>query len=171
MLQWLFRRQDKKAEAAAPQVAVPQIHRVLLVAGGSRASQAAADFAMKLAGAADTELYATVVIDTESLDMLQAKGVLVEEENREFSGELEEKGRRYLERLKVAGAAQGRRVTTELVKGRFVKSIQGLIEQWHIDMVVMGRSNTSVKDVSGRVRQALLDSVSCPVAVIKAPAN
>lgn len=165
---WLWKRKSDK-EQEGDKAVLPVIKRVLLIVGGSVASQAAMSFALEMAKRTGASLYATYVIDTDSLDFLMSKRIFVEEECKELGRDLEQKGTMYLEKIRGMAAEQEVPVETELVQGRFVKTVVGMVRNQQIDLLVLGswKNEGSSKDLYARVRQTVVETVACPVAVIK----
>ena len=170
---WFFNKRRKTERGGVTEAGVgrlPTLGKVLLVAGGSAASLAATSFAVRLCAAMGARLLATYVVDTDSLSLLQTKGILLDDETREFSDELSVKGRRYLERIMALSQAQRVSAETRLVHGRFVQTMVEMTQSSQADLLVMGSwSDVGTRDLASRVRQTLLETVTCPVAVIKPP--
>lgn len=172
---WFFNKRRKTERGGVTEASVgrlPTLEKVLLVAGGSAASLAATSYAVRLCSVLGARLLATYVVDTDSLSLLQTKSILLEDETREFSDELSVKGRRYLERIMALSQAQRVPAETRLVHGRFVQTMVELVQGYQADLLVMGSwSDVGTRDLASRVRQTLLETVTCPVAVIKPPGS
>lgn len=170
---WFFnKRRTSKEQAAKREPAIgnlPMLRQILLVAGGSPGSLAATAFGVQMAAMSGAKLLATYVVDTDSLSLLQTKGILLEDETKEFSEELAVKGRRYLERISLLCQEKRVQCETRLVRGRFVQTMVEMAHGSRADLLVMGSWSADVgtRDLASRVRQTLLETVSCPVAVIK----
>ncbi len=129
------------------------------------------NYAIHVAQKTGCELFAAFVIDTASMDLLLQMKIFVREERDTLEEEMLAKGRRTLETVRMACANKGVPVQTLLLKGCLHQVIDQTIRANHIDFLIIGGwHNTSTrKDTASTERQLVLDTVDCPVLVVKSP--
>lgn len=145
------------------------LHLILLVVDGSQPSAQATDFAIKFARMNNSELLASYIIDTATMDCLTQMRILVQEEREELQRDLEAKGQRYLARVRQLAAANALEVRTHISRGRFHQVILHLAREHKCDAIIIGgwKNEIQRKDSSSVERQLILDLAECPVIVVK----
>lgn len=166
------RNNDSDSAAAHPEKAVRDpafLRLILLVVDGSQPSAQATDFAIKFARMNGSELLASYIIDTATMDCLTQMRILVQEEREELQRDLEAKGQRYLARVRQLGAANALEVRTHISRGRFHQAILHLAREQQCDVIIIGgwKNEIKQKDSSSVERQLILDLAECPVIVVK----
>jgi nucleotide-binding universal stress UspA family protein len=176
----MFRRRSKSTANSAPAQTPaaarssgsrPSIfERILLVVDGSEPSLAAADFGVRLALQAGSQVTAIYVIDTATMDYLMQMKILVTDERQEFERDLESTGRRYLDYVSAVAANSGLQIETRLERGSFHQTVLQVAREIGVDAIVVGgwRRTITRKDASSVERQLILDEAEFPVIVVKA---
>ncbi len=143
--------------------------KLLLVVDGSKASTAAAQYAVRLAGQTGGEIIAVYVVDTATMDYLTQMHIFIREEREEFERDMGQTGRRYLDYVQTLGRNRGVSVRTDLRKGSFHQTILRMARELEVDAVILGgwRHTITRKDSTSVERQLILDEVECPVIVVK----
>ncbi len=175
----LFRRKsphkksagDPAVPEAAPEHEDALFERILLVVDGSKASTAAARYAVQLAVESGGALTAAYVVDTATMDYLTQMHIFIQAEREEFEKDLERTGNRYLDYVGTLAANRGISVTKELRKGSFHKTILRLAAELPASVLVLGgwRHTITRKDTASVERRLILDEAECPVLIVKAP--
>ncbi|NOY80831.1 MAG: universal stress protein [Kiritimatiellaeota bacterium] len=162
---------DKPTGLAPPEEAAEGdlLGKLLLVVDGSKASTAAAQYAVRLARQTGGEIIAVYVVDTATMDYLTQMHIFIREEREEFERDMGQTGRRYLDYVQTLGKNHGVPVRTELRKGSFHQTVLRMAREQEIDAVVLGgwRHTITRKDTTSVERQLILDEVECPVIVVK----
>ena len=145
------------------------LKRVLLVVDGSKESEQATAFALRLVANLQSELIATYIVDTATLDYLLQMRIFVSEEREEFESSINMKGQAYLERTKRLAKAANVDIQTEVLRGRLNQVVLNYVRNHQIDAIVIGgrRGLYHDKDVFTVERELLLELADIPVLVIK----
>jgi nucleotide-binding universal stress UspA family protein len=142
---------------------------ILLVVDSSDAALRAARRAIELAGVLGAKIYATGVVDTQTLGQLLKGKILVQDEMEDFEAELAESAKRYLKM--VEGLAKEADIELEpvLLKGGWHQSILYQQRECHAGLVIVGGFTSSMtkRDLVAKAKQLIVDEVPCPVMIIK----
>jgi nucleotide-binding universal stress UspA family protein len=143
--------------------------RILLLVDSTHASAAAAERAITLASICDAELFVLAVVDTQTLKELLTYKIMVEEEMEEYERDLEDTGRRQIDR--VAEQAKDAKVKTSSIhkKGSVHSVVLAQQGQIKADLLVLSGFKPSLvkRDLLAREKQLILDEIGCAVMVVK----
>ncbi len=145
------------------------VKKILLFVDGSEECIAAAQYGIVLAKCLDAELLALYVVNVSLLNDLVKARIFVKMEEMDYEHDLEQDGRRYLKYISELARAKGVEIRTELVKGVVNKEVIEKVEEWEIDLVMMGELEQvlSRTDAFHNEAELILRKVKCSVLVVK----
>ncbi|NQT24738.1 universal stress protein [candidate division KSB1 bacterium] len=114
------------------------IQKILLYVDGSEECITAAQYGVALAKETGAELKAVYVVNISLLEELVKARIFIKIEEMDYQQDLEQDGKRYLHYISEMAGSKGVSIETELVKGVVNKEVVKKIEEWHIDLLVMG---------------------------------
>ncbi|MBD3246578.1 MAG: universal stress protein [Candidatus Omnitrophica bacterium] len=141
---------------------------VVSVAGGV-VSLLTAKYAVYLAQQLDAKLTAVYVVDEKALgDLLKSK-IFVEVEAQGYESDLEEQGRRFLERVRRMAEQKGVAFEPVLTRGVVHDEVVETIKQLNADMLVMGELKEAVsrKEIFYDEGERIFRESPCTVVVVK----
>jgi len=145
------------------------IKRILLYVDGSEECIAAAQFGIALARSIGAEIRAIYVVNVTLLKELTKARIFVKIEQMDYEQDLEQDGERYLNYVAKLGRAKGIEIKTELIKGVVNKEVVHKIDEWDVDLLIMGeldpilsRTNTYHDEAELVIRKA-----KCSVLIVK----
>ncbi|MFA6814685.1 MAG: universal stress protein [Lentisphaeria bacterium] len=142
---------------------------VLLVVDGSNNSLTATQFAINYAQKTGCHLLAAFIIDTATMDYLQQMRIFIQDEREDLERDMEQKGVRYLERVKCMAENRNVSIETTLRRGRLHQTILQVARDGKIDAIILAgwKHEIQQKDSTSIERQLILDLADCPVIVVK----
>ena len=142
---------------------------ILLVVDSSDAALRAARRAMELATVLGAKVYATSVVDTQTLGQLLKGKILVRDEMEDFEAELAESGRRYLKMVDGMAREAGVELEQVLLKGGWHQSVLYQQRECHAGLVILGAFTSSMtkRDLVAKAKQLIVDEVPCPVMIVR----
>lgn len=145
------------------------LKRILLVVDGSQTSEETTAFALRMAKALESELVATYVIDTATMDYLLQMHIFVAEEREDFEEAILEKGTAYLKRTQKLAQALEIPLETAILRGRLHQEILRYVRQKNINAIVIGGRKyiNHGKDIFSVERDLLLELATIPVILVK----
>jgi len=136
---------------------------------GSEESLIACEYAVLLARAVSAELLATYVVNTRALNELVKARIFLSEEEAEYSRDMEEDAKRYLDHAVRTGAQKG--VTIEPIRtaGSVHQELNRIIEERKVDLLVLGELAhvRSRRDEFYNEAERAMRSVHCSVLIVK----
>ncbi len=143
--------------------------KALIFVDGSEACISAAQVGIVMAKQMKIELSALYVVNVSLLaDLLKAK-IFVQMEQMDYEQDLLQDGKRYLNYISQLAKAKNVSLTTELVKGVVNKEVTKKIEEWRIDLLIMGELEPirSRADAHHDETELIFRKVPCSVLVVK----
>ena len=141
---------------------------VASVAGGG-ISLITVKYAIALAKMLSAKLTAMYVINEKLLAELLKSRVLVEVEARSYEKDLEDQGKRFLERIKSMSENKGIECECMLLRGVVHEEIINHAKRLNADILVMGelKEALSRKDTFYDEAERIFREAPCPVVVVK----
>ena len=145
------------------------IKKILLYVDGSEECVTAAQYAIVLAKKVDAELRALYVVNMSLLKELLRARIFVKIEEMDYEQDLTQDGERYLNYISELARSKGVDIKTELVKGVVNKEVTKKIEEWGIDLLVMGELEPvlSRTDTFHREAELIFRKAKCSVLIVK----
>jgi len=111
------------------------------------------------------------VVNEKALDDLLKSRIFVEAEAAQYDRELDEQGRRFLERVRRMAETRGVAIETILVRGVVHTEVAAKAAAMNADLLVMGnlRKITSMKEVFYDEGERIFRESPCPVLIVKNP--
>jgi len=147
------------------------IRRILIYVDGSEKCITAAQYGIALAKKTDAELTALYVVNISLLEELVKARIFVKIEEMDYRHDLEHDGRRYLNYISELAKSKGIEIKTELIKGVVNKVVCQMIEEWRVDLLIMGELEAvlSRTDTYHDEAELILRKAKCSVLVVKDP--
>ncbi len=114
------------------------VRKILLHVDGSEECITAAQYGIALSKATGAELRAIYVVNVSLLKELTKARIFVKIEEMDYEQDLEQDGKRYLNYIIELGRAKGVDIQGELVKGVVNKEVVDKIQEWNVDLLLMG---------------------------------
>ena len=145
------------------------IKRILLYVDGSEECVTAAQYAIALAKEINAELKALYVVNISLLKELLKAKIFVKIEEMDYEQDLTQDGERYLNYISELARNKGVDIKTELVKGVVNKEVIKKIEEWNVDLLVMGELEPvlSRTDTFHREAELIFRKAKCSVLIVK----
>lgn len=145
------------------------IRRILLYVDGSEECIAAAQYGIILAKHLNAELMALYVVNVSMLEELVKAKIFVKIEEMDYEQDLEQDGKRYLNYITELGSSKGISIQTELAKGVVNRVVSEKIQEWDIDLMVMGELEPilSRRDTYHDEAELVFRKAKCSVLVAK----
>ena len=145
------------------------VRRILLYVDGSEECIAAAQYGIALAKRTGAELMALYVVNVSLLEELVKAKIFVKIEEMDYAQDLEQDGKRYLNYISEMARVKGVEIKTELVKGVVNKEVTEKVEEWGIDLLVVGELEPvfSRKDTYHDEAELIFRKAKCSVLVVK----
>ena len=142
--------------------------KLLVVVDGSASSEQAVEFALRFAHKTHCALVAVYPIDTAQMDYLLKLRYFVSDERAALEAAIEEKARRYLQRVQAVAEAGEVQLDTAIVRGSFHESLLRYARENAIAGIVLGdyHFNAAEKNFSTNERKLLMELAECPVFFI-----
>jgi len=150
-------------------VAAKIYRSVMVVMDGGEKCMGAARAAVEIARELGSSLYVATVVDTETLNRLLQRHILVEEERATFERELEHDARRYINYVRQLTEGTDIPVESVVLKGSLHRCVIDEATKRKIDLIVLGGWTHSMvrREIVPRERQIILDEAECAVLVVK----
>ncbi len=144
------------------------IRRILLYVDGSEKCITAAQYGIVLAKKTGAELMALYVVNVSLLEELDKARILTIEKI-DYKHDLEYDERRYLNYISELAQSKGIEIKTELIKGVVNKVVCQKIEEWVVDLLVIGELEPvlSRTDTYHDEAELILRKSKCSVLVVK----
>lgn len=145
------------------------IQKILLYVDGSEECIAAAQYGIVLAKVIGAELKAVYIVNVSLLEELVKARIFVKIEEMDYQQDLEQDGKRYLHYISEMANAKGVPIETELVKGVVNKEVIQKIEEWDVDLLIMGELEPilSRSDSYHNEAELIFRKAKCTVLVVK----
>ena len=145
------------------------INKILLYVDGSEECIAAAQYGIILAKILQAELFALYVVNISLLKELVKARIFVKIEEMDYEHDLEQDGERYLKYVLQLAQAKNVPIKTELVKGVVNKELVNKIDEWGIDLLIMGELEPvlSRSDAYHDEAELIFRKARCSVLVVK----
>ena len=142
---------------------------MLLYVDGSEGCITAAQYAVALSKKMGAELIALYVVNISLLEELTKAKIFVKIEEMDYEQDLEQDGRRYLNYISELARSKGVEIQTHLVRGVVNKEVISRIEEWQIDLLVMGELDPilSRTDAFHDEAELIFRKAKCSVLVVK----
>jgi len=141
---------------------------VASVAGGG-ISLITVKYAISLAKLLSAKLTAMYVVNEKLLAELLKSRILVDVEAQSYEKDLEDQGKRFLERIKSMCDSKGVECECMLLRGNVHEEISKHTQEINADLLVMGelKEVLSRKDTFYDEAERIFREAPCPVAVVK----
>jgi nucleotide-binding universal stress UspA family protein len=116
----------------------PLIDRILVCVDGSEQSITAAQYALCLSRSTGAHLTALYVINTRAIDDLVKASIFLQEEQEEYTQDIEADAERYLNLVKKMADDKGIAIETRTRKGSVYQEILSVIREEEIDLLIIG---------------------------------
>lgn len=136
-------------------MAKPFIKNAIVAVNGSKSSLQAAMHAIILAKQYQLSLKAVFVVDTATIKYLTNFKLLTTSERDEYKQNLVNDGKNYLEYVKDLARTKGVKIETELREGPVATEIIGAADQWHSDIIIVGRGDEYSMTPQGQVHKSV----------------
>lgn len=145
------------------------VKKILLYVDGSEECIAAAQYGIALAKSTGAELLALYVVNVSLLDELVKAKIFVKIEEMDYKQDLEQDGKRYLNYISELARTKGVEIKTELIKGVVNKEVVAKVDEWGVDLLVMGELEPvlSRTDTFHDEAELIFRKVKCTVLVVK----
>lgn len=145
------------------------IKKILIYVDGTEECITAAQFGIALAKSIGAELIALSVVNVSLLDELVKARIFVKMEEMDYEHDLEQDGKRYLNYISELARAKGLEVKTELTKGVVNKEVVQKIDEWGVDLLVMGELEPilSRTDTFHNEAELIFRKAKCSVLIVK----
>ena len=145
------------------------IKKILLFIDGTEQSITAAQFALCLTRFTGASLTAFYVINTKALDDLLKARIFLKEEQTEYTRDLEEDAKRYLNHVSDLAQKKGVTVETRSVMGSTHQEIVKLVKEEGFDLLVIGELSRirSRRDEFYDETERAMRAVPCSVLIVK----
>jgi len=147
------------------------VKKILLYVDGSEACIAAAQYGIAFAKETGAELFAIYVVNMGILNDLVKARIFVQIEEMDYQQDLEQDGKRYLGYIQEMAQKKDIEIKSELVKGVVNKEVINKIEEWDIDLLIMGELETilSRTDAYHDESELIFRKTKCSVLIVKDP--
>lgn len=145
------------------------IQKILLYVDGSEECIAAAQYGIMLARRTGAELKALYVVNISLLEELVKARIFIKVEEMDYQQDLEQDGRRYLHYVSEMAKSKDVAIETELTKGVVNKEVIKKLEEWNIDLLVMGELEQilSRSDTYHDEAELIFRKAKCSVLFVK----
>ena len=145
------------------------VKKILLYVDGSEECIAAAQYGIALAKSTGAELLALYVVNVSLLDELVKAKIFVKIEEMDYKQDLEQDGKRYLNYISELARTKGVEIKTELIKGVVNKEVVAKVDEWGVDLLVMGELEPvlSRTDTFHDEAELIFRKAKCTVLVVK----
>ena len=143
--------------------------KMLLFVDGSEGCITAAQYAVALSKVTGAEVIALYVVNVHLLEELTKARIFVKIEEMDYEQDLEQDGRRYLNYISDLARSKGVHIQSHLVKGIVNKEVTSKVEEWDIDLLVMGELDPvrSRTEAFHDEAELIFRKASCSVLVVK----
>jgi nucleotide-binding universal stress UspA family protein len=147
---------------------MPHKH-ILVWIDGTDSGERACKAAIELARTAGARLTGVSVVDTEVLQTLLKRHLLVMDEMHEFEVDLAASAQKYLLNARELAAKSGVKMETVLLKGAAHTAVLGEQVSRSADLIVMGTFHSADirRDLKARGRQLVVDGAHCPIMLVR----
>jgi len=149
--------------------------RILLPVDFAPVSREAFLLGLRLAHQFQAQVFLLHVIDTKSLDALNALGLALPSEEKAQKKRLNHQARLLARGLLAVPEAKGLKITRLLREGKPFIEIARTVREEKIDLVVMGSYGGQTGDIShiffGSTAEKIVRTVPCPVLTVPYPFN
>lgn len=148
------------------------INNVMVCVAAEGVSITTVKYAITLARVLSAKLTAIYVVNEKLLRELVKSSVFVEVEALSYEKDLEDQGKRFLERVKSMSDKKGVACDTIISKGEVHKEVVERAKELNIDIMVMGelKEVLSMKETFYDEGERIFREAPCPVVVVKNPA-
>ena len=145
------------------------IQKILVYIDGSEECIAAAQYGIALSKITGAELKAIYIVNVSLLEELVKARIFVKIEEMDYQQDLEQDGKRYLRYISELANVKGVSIQTELVKGVVNKEVTQKIDEWQIDLLIMGELEPilSRSDTYHNEAELIFRKAKCTVLVVK----
>jgi len=145
------------------------IQKILLYIDGSEECIAAAQYAIVLAKKTNAELMGLYVVNVSLLKELTKAKIFVKIEEMDYEQDLAQDGKRYLNYITEMARSKGVEIRTDLVKGVVNKEVVNRVQEWGIDLLIMGELDPiqSRTDAYHDEAELIFRKSKCSVLVVK----
>ena len=145
------------------------IRRILVYVDGTEQSITAAQYAVLLASATGAELMALYVINTRALDDLVRTRIFLQEEQQEYTRDLEADAERYLNHVRQLARSKGVSVETLSARGSVHQEVRALVNDRDVDLLVLGELSRirSRRDEFYDENERSMRTAPCSVLIVK----
>lgn len=143
--------------------------KILLYVDGSEACITAAQYGVALAKDSGAQVYALYVVNVSLLHELTKAKIFVKIEEMDYEQDLEQDGKRYLNYITELGRSKDVQIRSELIKGVVNNEVVKKIEEWDIDLLIMGELEPvlSRTDTYHDEAELIFRKAKCSVLVVK----
>ena len=147
------------------------IKKILLYIDGSEECIAAAQYAIVLSKKTGAELMGLYVVNVSLLKELTKAKIFVKIEEMDYEQDLAQDGKRYLNYITELARSKGVEIHTDLIKGVVNKEVVERIQEWGIDLLIMGELDPiqSRTDTYHDEAELIFRKSKCSVLVVKDP--
>ena len=147
------------------------VRKILLFVDGSEECIAAAQYGIVLAKSSGAELFALYVVNVSILKELTKARIFVKIEEMDYEHDLEQDGKRYLNYISELAKTKGVEIKTELIKGVVNKEVINKVDEWGVDLLVMGELEPVLSRTDSYHDEAelIFRKAKCSVLVVKDP--
>ena len=147
------------------------VRKILLYVDGSEECIAAAQYGIALAKSSGAELLALYVVNVSLLKELTKARIFVKIEEMDYEHDLEQDGKRYLNYIAELARTKGVEIKTELIKGVVNREVINKVDEWRVDLLVMGELEPvlSRTDTYHDESELIFRKAKCSVLVVKDP--
>ena len=142
-----------------------------MVVSGSEASVSAAKYAIVMAKASQSMLYAVYVVDEAAVRKLTLSKVFVQEESLEYQNSLEANGKRYLSFIEDLARAKNVKIGIEIRKGITYSEIIAAAAEKKADLIILGawEKDRKSRDIISHSGREIIIHAKCSVLLVKEP--
>lgn len=145
------------------------IKNIVVCVAGEGISMSTIKYAIALGKLLSAKVTAMYVVNEKILHELLKSRVLVEVEARSYEKDIEDQGRRFLERVKIMADKKGVTLDVAMLKGVVHEEIVNHVRALNADLLVMGelREILSMKETFYDEGERIFREAPCPVVVVK----
>lgn len=145
------------------------VKKILIYVDGSEGCITAAQYGIALAKRTGAEILALYVVNVQLLGELVKARIFVKVEEMDYEQDLEQDGKRYLNYIAELAKTKGIAIRTELVKGVVSKVVVDKVQEWGVDLLVMGELEPvlSRTDTFHDEAELIFRKAKCSVLVVK----
>lgn len=145
------------------------IERIMVYIDGSEESLIACEYGILLARTIHARLLGTYIVNTRALSDLLKTHIFLADEEAEYSRDIEEDARRYLNHAARMAASKGVEIETVKVSGSVHQELLRLIDEKKIDLLLLGELPhvRSRRDEFYNESERAMRSAPCSVLIVK----